>query len=55
MAEDLEKEGRVDIDGVPARILMGVDDDGEKRILRCDKDGFLICKVVSLDREEIED
>ncbi len=55
MSEDLEKEGRTSIDNVPARILMGVDDDGEKRILRCDKDGFLLVKAVIVDPEEIGD
>ena len=52
---DLEKEGRTSVEGVPARILMGLDDDGEKRMLRCDKDGFLLVKAVIVGREEVED
>lgn len=52
---DLEKEERTDIGGSAVRVLAGVDDDGEKRILRCDKDGFLLVKAVTVDIEELED
>jgi len=47
MANDLEKEGRADIEGVPARMLMGIDDDDNKRFLRCDQDGFLLVKITT--------
>ena len=53
--ENEEKEGRVELDGVPARVLMGVDGNDNKRILRCDEDGYLLCKVVQIDPEEIEE
>lgn len=48
-----DKEERVEIDGIPARMLMGVDEDGNKRFLRCDEDGFLLCKVVGVEEFEI--
>ena len=54
MGESTEKETRITLDGVPARVLMGIDPSGEKRILRCDEDGYLIVKTVSIDEEEIE-
>lgn len=53
--ENEEKEGRTAIDGVPGRMMMGIDAQGNKRFLRCDEDGFLLCKVVQIDKEEIED
>ena len=49
--EDLEE--RVSIDDVPGRMLMGIDEDGNKRFLRCDEDGFLICKVVDVEKAEV--
>ncbi len=53
--ENEEKEGKVAVDGVPCQMLMGVDKSGNKRLLRCDEDGFLLCRVTQIDREEIED
>ena len=53
--ENEEKEGRVDIDGVPARMLMGIDPNGNKRLVRVDEDGYLLCKVAQIDQEEIEE
>ena len=55
MAVTDDLETRVEIDSVPARMLMGVDADGNKRFLRCDEDGFLLCKVVTVDAGDIED
>ena len=52
VTDDLES--RVEIDSVPARMLMGIDADGNKRFLRCDEDGFLLCKVTSEEEGEIE-
>ena len=46
---DLEE--RVAIGDVPARMLMGIDEDGNRRFLRCDEDGFLLCKVVAEEEE----
>lgn len=37
-----EKEGRVIVDGSPARVVCGVDQSGNKRMLRCDQDGYLL-------------
>lgn len=54
MPEDPEKEGRIEVEGVPARMLMGMDRNGNKRLLRCDEEGFLLCKVVAVDAEELE-
>ena len=53
--ENEEKEGRTDLEGVPARVLMGIDRHGNKRILRCDEDGFLLCKVIQIEPEVIEE
>ena len=52
VTDDLES--RVEIDSVPARMLMGIDADGNKRFLRCDEDGFLLCKVETADDGEME-
>ena len=54
MAVTDDLETRVEIDGVPARMLMGVDADGNKRFLRCDENGFLLCKVTFDEEGEIE-
>lgn len=57
MAEETfeeEKENRVAIDDVPGRMLMGLDTNGQKRFLRCDPEGFLLCKAVPVDAEELE-
>ena len=48
-----DQETRTQIDGVPGRLLMGVDADGNKRFLRCDENGFLLCKVAEDDSGEI--
>jgi len=53
MAVTDDLEARVEIDSVPARLLMGIDADGNKRFLRCDEDGFLLCKVATADDGEI--
>ena len=56
MANELgDMEDRVEIGGVPARMLMGIDADGNKRFLRCDEEGYLICKVVAIDAGELEE
>ena len=52
--EQDEKESRVAVDDVPGRMLMALDRAGNKRFLRCDEDGFLLCKVVQVDEEELE-
>jgi len=52
--EGIEKEGRTTIDGVPVRLLAGVDGSGNYRILRCDADGYLLCKVVAADEADFE-
>lgn len=54
MTEDFEKETRVSIGDVAGRMLMALDLDGERRFLRCDKEGYLLCKVVMVDEEEVE-
>jgi len=51
---DLDKEERVEIGSVPARMLMALDGDGNRRFLRCDEDGFLLCRVVQTDEAEFE-
>lgn len=48
---DLEE--RVSIGDVPARMLMGIDEDGNRRFLRCDEEGFLLCKVVDVEEAEV--
>ena len=53
MAVTDDLETRVEIDGVPARLLMGIDADGNKRFLRCDEDGFLIVKAIGVDQAEV--
>ncbi len=50
VTDDLET--RVEVDSVPGRMLMALDADGNKRFLRCDAEGFLICKVISVDESE---
>lgn len=52
MAVNDDLEQRVAIDDVPGRMLMGIDEDGNKRFLRCDEDGFLLCKIVESEEEE---
>ena len=52
MEEELET--RVEVGDVPARMLTALDLSGKRRFLRCDKDGFLLCKVVQVDEEELE-
>ena len=53
MPAKLGDEERVEIDNVPGRMMMGLDADGRKRFLRCDEDGFLICKVVIVEESEV--
>ena len=53
--ENEEKEGRTDLDGVPAQALMGIDQNGNRRFVRVDEDGYLLCKVVPIEAEEIEE
>lgn len=58
MVEDNEirdHESRTEIDGIQAKLLMGVDESGKKRFLRCDSNGFLLVKAASIDIEELED
>jgi hypothetical protein len=55
MADFEELDERTNVDGVPCRVLMGIDADGNKHILRCDKDGFLLVKTISIEEEEIGD
>ena len=50
-----EREERVEVDGVPTRVLMGIDANGNKRIIRCDEDGFLLVKAVQVDEEVFDD
>lgn len=50
----LDPEERVAIDNIPGRMLMALDPDGNKRFVRCDEEGFLICKVVQADKSELE-
>jgi hypothetical protein len=54
MPDNIDKEGRIEIDGVAGRMLMGLDVHGNKRFLRCDEDGFLLVKVAIVDPEELE-
>ena len=54
MSREEEREERVAIDDVPGRMLMGLDLNGDKRFLRCDDEGFLLCKVVLIGEEEVE-
>jgi len=54
MAGNEGMESRIEIDGIPGRMLMALDLEGNKRFLRCDEDGFLLCKVVQVDEEELE-
>ena len=51
---ELGKEERVEVDSVPGRMLMALDEDGNKRFLRCDEDGFLICRVISTEKADVE-
>ena len=53
MAVENEEE-RVEIDSVPGRMLMGIDANGNKRFIRCDEDGYLLCKVITDESGEIE-
>lgn len=45
MSVNDDLETRVEIDSVPGRMLMALDEDGNKRFVRCDENGFLLCKV----------
>lgn len=53
--EDESLETRPEIEGSAGRMLMGIDAEGHKRYLRCDVDGFLLVKAVSIEEEEIQD
>lgn len=53
--ENEEKEGKVLLEGSPIRVMAGKDPSGNKRILRCDEEGYLLCKVVPISQEVIED
>lgn len=56
MTDELDKgEQRVEIGGVAGRLLMAIDEDGKKRFLRCDEDGFLICRVMSTEKSDVEE
>jgi len=54
MSGDEGLETRIEVQGVPARMLMALDLEGHRRFLRCDEDGFLLCKVISVEEADLE-
>ena len=50
-----DHEERIEVDGVYGRMLMGIDEEGKKRFLRCDSQGYLLVKAAQIDTEDLED
>ena len=49
------EEERVLIEGMPGRMLLGIDADGHRRFIRCDEHGFLLCKVISAEEADFDE
>ena len=49
------EEERMEIEGIPGRMLLGIDSEGHRRFLRCDEYGFLLCKVISAEKADFDE
>jgi len=50
-----EHINQIMVNGIPTRHLMGVDEEGNSHVLKCDTDGYLLVKAVPIDASELED